>query len=206
MITSTLPASQQRLEVYRKAQAQDSTCDKVQQYCQSKWPEKRSMEPGLMPYWKVRDSLTICNNLLLFNDCIVVPAALQIETLLKVHEVHQGIICHPLTVKSSVWWPGVTHQMVEQCSESLTVKSSVWWPGVTHQMVEQCSESARLASHKKEPMMSTPLPDYPWQVIDFDLCEWKGDHFLVVVDYFIDFDLCEWKGDHFLVVVDYFSR
>ena len=69
----------------------------------------------------------------------------------------------------------------------LRVKSSVWWPGVAHhiaQMVEQCPECARLASHRKEPIMPTPLPDYPWQVIGTDLFEWKGERYLVVVDYF----------------------
>ena len=54
----------------------------------------------------------------------------------------------------------------------MRVKSSVWWPGVAHQiaqMVEQCSECARVAGHRKEPMLMSPLPDYLWQVIGSDL-------------------------------------
>ena len=160
-ITSSLPASQQRLEAYRQAQAQDTTCAKVQEYCRTEWPEKRLVEPGLIAYWKVRSSLTMCNNLLLFNNRIVIPAALQRETLKQIHEGHQGIVRCRVRVQSSVWWPGVAHQIA--------------------QMVEQCSECARLASHRKEPMMPTPLPDYPWQVIGSDLFEWKGERYLAVV-------------------------
>ena len=33
-------------------------------------------------------------------------------------------------------------------------------------------------------MLTSPLPDYPWQVIGSDLFEWKRERYLVVVDYF----------------------
>ena len=37
---------------------------------------------------------------------------------------------------------------------------------------------------KKEPLLTTPLPDYPWQMVGSDLFELAGEHFLLVVDYF----------------------
>ena len=37
---------------------------------------------------------------------------------------------------------------------------------------------------KKEPLLITPLPDYPWQMIGSDL---SGEHYLLVVDYFSKF-------------------
>ena len=69
----------------------------------------------------------------------------------------------------------------------MRVKLSVWWPRVAHQiaqMVEQCSECARVARNRKEPMLTSLLRDYPWQVIGSDLFEWKRKCYLVVVDYF----------------------
>ena len=33
-------------------------------------------------------------------------------------------------------------------------------------------------------MIVTPLPEYPWQMIDTDLFEIAGEHYLLVVDYF----------------------
>ena len=86
------------------------------------------------------------------------------ETLEKVHAGHQGIECCQLRVKYSVWWPGVTKQMTE--------------------MIQQCPVCAKEATPRKEPLMITPLPDYPWQVIGTDLFELKGVTYLLVVDYF----------------------
>ena len=73
-------------------------------------------------------------------------------------------------------------QGIECCHSR--IRQSVWWPGVAghvQQKVEQCSVCA---SHRREPLIPTPLPDYPWQVIGSDLCELKGEHYLVAVDYF----------------------
>ena len=47
-ITSHLPASQQRLQVYQKAQATDSVCSRVISHCKSEWP-KSCNDPELMP-------------------------------------------------------------------------------------------------------------------------------------------------------------
>ena len=38
-ITSYLPASQYRLQVYQKAQATDPVCSQVITYCKSEWPK-----------------------------------------------------------------------------------------------------------------------------------------------------------------------
>ena len=55
------------------------------------WPKKQLIPPNLTPYWKARDSLTICTDLLLYNSRIVVPKSMQQETLRKIHSGHLGI-------------------------------------------------------------------------------------------------------------------
>ena len=157
----------QRLETYQKGQAEDTTCARLLEYCRTGWPEKRSVEPSLLQYWKARSSLTVHKDLLLYNNRIVVPVALRKETLKRVHEGHQGIERCRMRVKSSVWWPGIASQI--------------------QQMVEQCPVCARAASNRKEPLMPTPLPDYPWQVVGSDLFELKGEQYLLIVDYFLRF-------------------
>ena len=37
---------------------------------------------------------------------------------------------------------------------------------------------------KKEPLLTTPLPDYPWQMVRSDLFEISGEHYLLIMDYF----------------------
>ena len=51
-------------------------------------------------------------------------------------------------------------------------------------MVKQCTTCAKQAKQKKEPLMPTDLPDYPWQVVGADFFEIKGSHYLITVDYF----------------------
>ena len=84
-VTSTLPASKLRLEEFRKCQAQDAVCSK---YCQIGWP---ILSPALTAYWAVRGLLTMDDGLLLYGNHIVVPSALQKDTIEKIHFGHQGL-------------------------------------------------------------------------------------------------------------------
>ena len=171
----SLPASIQVLEKYRKAQMEDTECRQAREFCQSQWPRKGSFSGQLKPYWKVRSSLTVCEDLLLYNGRIVVPSSLRKEVLLKVHSGHQGAEKCRLRVKQSVWWPGVASQV--------------------QQFVENCQECAREARPRKEPLLPTPLPDYPWQVVAADLFELQGTQYLLVVDYFSRFpEICKLRS------------
>ena len=163
-IASSLPASKGRLEGYAKAQLEDPTLTTVREYCSKGWPAKDKVEPEMKPYWAVQSSLTLGNNLLLYNNRIVVPSALQSETVRKIHEGHQGVERCRQRAQSSVWWPGVTKQIA--------------------QYVQQCSVCAQEDKHKKQPLLYTSLPDYPWQVVGTDLFELNSKHYLLIVDYF----------------------
>lgn len=95
---------------------------------------------------------------------IVVPESLQWVTLQKIHSGHLGIEkCKKRTV-TSVWWPGVMHQIT--------------------QLVHTCRVCAKECRQGKEPMMTSELPKYPWQVVGADLFELNKSNYLLVVDYF----------------------
>ena len=91
VVERSLPATEQRLNTYRCAQEQDPVCQQVTEYCRTGWPRKGLVKPDIAPYWKVRDSLTVCNQLLLYDHRIVVSKSLQEETKQKIHAGHQGI-------------------------------------------------------------------------------------------------------------------
>ena len=87
-----LPASAKRLDDYRRAQAEDNTCSSVISYSQKGWPERKTIEADVRPYWNARAELTVDkNNLLLHGKRIVVPKSLQRQTLEKIHAGHQGV-------------------------------------------------------------------------------------------------------------------
>ena len=124
-------------------------CILVQEYCKTGWPKKQLIPPNLIAYWMAQDSLTICNNLLLYNSRIVVPKSLQQETLQKIHSGHLGIEKCKKRTATSVWWPGVMQQVT--------------------QLVQNCRVCAKESRQGKEPLMTSELPKYPWQVVGTDL-------------------------------------
>ena len=164
VVEQSLPATKQRLAAYKEAQESDPVCQQVTLYCRQGWPTKNTVRPEVAPYWKFKEFLTECKGLLMYGHRIVVPASLQRETLNKLHEGHQGIERCRGRVTSSVWWPGVSTQMA--------------------QIVKQCPECAKNSTPAKEPLMTSPLPDYPWRVIGTDLFELEGKHYLLSVDYY----------------------
>lgn len=70
-------------------------------------------------------------------------------------------------------------------------KTSVWWPGLSKQLKDTvtscqvCRELKRV--QQKEPLISTPLPDRPWQRIALDLCEHNLYNYLKMSDYYSRF-------------------
>ena len=48
--TAHLPASNQRLETYRKAQSEDAVCRQILEYCRTGWPHKRNLNPTMRKY------------------------------------------------------------------------------------------------------------------------------------------------------------
>ena len=62
-------------------------------------------------------------------------------------------------------------------------------PGIAKHLIEvvtQRPDCAKDASLRKEPLMPTPLPEYPWQMIGSDLFMLDGTTYmyLLVVDYY----------------------
>ena len=155
---------QHPLETYRLKQAEDPICAQVSKHCKSGWPRKHRLSPELIPYWKLRGSLTTHDDILLFNDRIVIPESLRADVMDRVHEGHQGIERCRMRVCSSVWWPG--------CGKEVT------------ETVQKCPTCAKTAKQRREPLIVSQLPEYPWKVIGTDLFELDKKHYLLVVDYF----------------------
>ncbi len=89
-LVARLPASKDRLEVYRKAQEADSICSQLLHFCKQGWPNKHQIKGDLSHYWAVRDEITTCDRLLLYGSRIIVPESLRLQTLQK--QGHQGLI------------------------------------------------------------------------------------------------------------------
>ena len=105
------------------------------------------------------------DGLLVKNTRIVIPESMRKEIIELNHAGHQGITKSRERANSSVWWP--------KMSEEIT------------QRVRNC----RICEEKKptqnsEPLKPTLLPDRAFQMVGEDICEFKGDQYLIVSDYF----------------------
>ena len=166
-ITAAFPASPDRLDSYRKAQREDSICSRLIEYCTSGWPNRSKLSRELKDFWRFRGELTLSGTLLLYQSRIVIPASMRPVTLEKLHHGHQGILRCRMRVSTSVWWPGVSKDM--------------------ENFIKSCPVCQKHITLNKEPLISTPLPSYPWERIASDLFELKNSTYLLTVDYYSRF-------------------
>ena len=90
-VIATLPVSRTKLNTIAQAQATDQVCSTLISYCSHGWPDRSSLPDIIKPYWKYQGDLSVHDNLLLFQNRIVIPKEHQKEILQKLHNGHQGI-------------------------------------------------------------------------------------------------------------------
>jgi len=90
-------------DTIRKRQQDDPVCLQILQFCRSEWPNKKKLASILIPFWKERHLFSIYDNILLYNDRIVIPEALQEAILEKIHEGHQGVEKCCARLHATVW-------------------------------------------------------------------------------------------------------
>ena len=89
-LASYLPARADRLQQFRVAQQQDSTCSQLITFCKQGWPNKSQITGDVLWYWPMRGELSLHDDLLLRGHRIVIPQSLGQETLQNIHSGHQG--------------------------------------------------------------------------------------------------------------------
>lgn len=154
-----------RLIEIKEAQEKDEICKMVKQKCRDGW--STHVKGPLQQYAAVASELSIHKNLLFRNSRLVIPESFHQEILKRLHSGHQGITKCLRQARSSVWWPGISKQLKNY--------------------VEDCSPCAKNRYQPAEPLITSTLPEYPWQGVAADLFEWQSTSYLLVVDYYSRF-------------------
>ena len=128
-VTTALPASEDRLTAYRKAQQEDTVCSQLMEYCRSGWPGRHKLYPEARQYWEHRGNLTVVNDLLLHGCRIVVPKSMQKDTLGKLHEGHLGILKCRERAKCAVWWLRISRDRGDRSELSCVCRTSITLTG-----------------------------------------------------------------------------
>ena len=121
-------------------------------------------QPLLRPYWESRAHLAVVDDLLLYDERIVIPQALRLEILDCIHRGHLGINKCSARARMSVWWPGL----------SVAIED----------MVKARFTCAKELPEPKEPLMPSSFPSRPWERVNMDLFEFGGRTYLIIVDYY----------------------
>lgn len=117
----------------------------------------------MQPYWRNKHSLTIADNLLMFNDRLVIQRSLRLEVLSQLHHGHLGVTKCKARAADSVWWP-LINDMIEE-------------------MVAKSQTCAKNRQERKEPLLPASLPNRPWERVASDLFEYNKKQYVLVVDY-----------------------
>ena len=183
VIINSLPLTDCMHEKVKSATTADATLQKVITFSNTDWPNISKLTPDLQAYWHSRDQITVSDGLVLCNARIVIPESMRQTTLEALHVGHLG---------------------VEKCRSK--ARLSIWWPKIgtdIERFVTSCHTCQHWAKDKAEPLISTPLPDLPWQKIATDLFEFNNKHYVVVVDYYSRFfELKELRNETSIDVIN----
>ncbi|UYV83527.1 K02A2.6-like, partial [Cordylochernes scorpioides] len=112
-VLSSITDKDEMLTKIFEAQQEDTTLKAVVNYLEQGWPDKKKMSQALLSYWHVKDELGVQNGLLMRSCRLVIPASMKLEILDKLHAGHFGITKTRLRARETVWWPGISEEIVE---------------------------------------------------------------------------------------------
>ena len=94
---------------------------------------------------------------------IVIPPSLQKHVLYALHSAHQGVSGMKARANATIYWPGMINNI-----------------GSTSYNCKHCNEIA--PGQPRKPLMATPSPDWPFQLIFADYFELNNHSYLAIVD------------------------
>ena len=119
----------------------------------------------LKPFYKFRHDLHVVGGIVCYKDRIVIPTMLRQQVLEAIHAAHQGGSGMISRVEDSVFWPGITPDIIRTRGRCMT-----------------CARDA--PSQPAGTPIAPPTPSFPFQYIVGDYFSLEGRNFLVIGDRF----------------------
>ncbi|CAC5425304.1 unnamed protein product [Mytilus coruscus] len=161
-LNAHLPISPEKYELFKKQTESDEILQQMKKINEEGWPLKKEELPeDLKMYWQFRNEITCIDNLLYKGLKLIIPTSLRKEMLQLIHETHMGIVKCKTRAREFMYWPGMMSDIQD--------------------IVEKCETCA---VNNKEPMITSKLPDRPSSKLAADLVQYKGEHYLLTVDYY----------------------
>lgn len=117
----------------------DNVLSKILNFVRSDWPNYAKKDNLFKPYFDLRNQLTIEDEVLLWNNRVVIPNNLRKSMLLQLHSSHMGVVKMKSIARSFFYWPGINadiENVAKNCSQCSVHKDnppktalSTWrWP------------------------------------------------------------------------------
>ena len=133
---------------------------------------KSSMPAALREYHQYRHDLHTVDGVALYRNRTIIPPGLRREVLSALHAAHQGVTSMMARVEDSIFWPGITHDIISARA------------GCTH-----CDRMS--PSQPNAPPVPPVSPSYPFQCICADFFHHQGHNYLVVIDRYSNWPIVE---------------
>lgn len=180
-----LPISDATLTELKNATKNDSILMQVKQFCINGWPKNKRqlLVPELNTYFKIKDELSVKNQLIFYKNKLVIPKMLRKKMLKKLHTGHFGIEKSKARARKIFYWPNLSSDV--------------------QKFVSSCEVCLKFSKKPvKEPLIQHDRPCIPFIKIASDILTFGGYDYLVVVDYhsnWIDLIKLESKTAHEII-------
>ena len=133
------------MQCIRNESLKDSVISRAIELTLNGWPNVHKVHPGLRELYHAHGNLSVVDDLLMYDNRIVIPESMRKEMLMRIHKCR-------LRAQDAIWWPDISSDIktyVERCHRCQVNKSA----------------------QKAEPLRPRPLPERPWQNISMDILE-----------------------------------
>lgn len=123
----------------------------------------------MISYHQYRHDISFANDLLLYENRIIIPGELQKEVLDFIHMGHQGISKCRRRAQISVWWVGLSTQL--------------------DKLIKDCNTCIEHRQNPHEPLKQDKIPSRPMEKIEADLFKNKTNNswYVIITDYYSRF-------------------
>ena len=155
-------------DVVKECTDKDTLLCQVREFVKHGFPKVDDKGDSILPFYKIRQDLSLHENALLYRSRVVVPEVLQKRVMDILHEGHNGIVAMKAEARSMVYWSNMDQDI--------------------NQVTANCSFC--VVNHKPKAIApsSWPAEDRPWSRLHVDYCgPMENIQFFIVIDSFSKF-------------------
>ena len=110
---------------------EDPTMSQLTEMLYRGFPDSsHEMPKNLKPYHQFRHDLHVVNGVPCYKDRVIIPEKLREQVIDSVHAAHQGVSGMLSRVENSIFWPGITTDIVKRRGSCMTcIREAPTQPG-----------------------------------------------------------------------------